>query len=294
MRTTLAHAFVLIVSLLFFVPAASPASAPPNSPATSPSTRPSPVTIETIDRPTLPLRGVVARIDLTDPRVRIVCIPAGTARPGTAPWPTTLETVPAAALRENTILAVNGDFFAAERTVDAEGVAARKQYIRGKKATPTGNAVSAGKLWARASSPVGMVVVAPDQTVSIVRARDVPNGAIQAVSGNRILVENGKPTLTHKDADTRAPRTAAALTPDGKTLLLVVVDGRSLRSRGATLGELATLLAELGAHTAVNLDGGGSSSIVLRDPTGTQKTLNNPSDGEDRPVANLLGVKLDE
>lgn len=284
----------LIVSLSLVGGLISQTAVARQAPVAAPATRPatSAITLERIERGALPLRGVLARIDLTDPAVKVISFPAGTAKPGTAPWPTTLETVAVAAERENVALAVNGDFFAAERTVDAQGVAVRKQYIRGKKATPTGNAVSGGKVWARAGGPVGMVVVDRAGKVSILRSREIPEGAAEVVSGNRILVENGVAAIVHKDSDTRAPRTAAALTADGKTLLLLVVDGRSIRSRGTTLGELATLMVELGAHTAVNLDGGGSTTLVSRNDAGKLETLNVPSDGEERPVANALGIRL--
>ncbi len=58
------------------------------------------------------------------------------------------------------------------------------------------------------------------------------------------------------------PRTAAGRTADG-ALILMVVDGRQAESRGATLDELATLMLDVGAVDALNLDGGGSSTLVV-------------------------------
>ena len=58
------------------------------------------------------------------------------------------------------------------------------------------------------------------------------------------------------------PRTAAARTADG-SLILMVVDGRQPGSRGVNLEELAALLRGVGAVDAVNLDGGGSSTLVV-------------------------------
>ena len=68
------------------------------------------------------------------------------------------------------------------------------------------------------------------------------------------------------------PRTAAGYTAEGD-LLVMVVDGRQESSRGVTLEELATLMWEIGAVEALNLDGGGSSTLVangilLNRPTG--------------------------
>lgn len=58
------------------------------------------------------------------------------------------------------------------------------------------------------------------------------------------------------------PRTAAGVTEDG-ALILMVVDGRQPESRGVSLDELARLMREVGAVDALNLDGGGSSTLVV-------------------------------
>jgi exopolysaccharide biosynthesis protein len=84
----------------------------------------------------------------------------------------------------------------------------------------------------------------------------------------------------------RHPRTAAGLRGDG-TLLLVTVDGRQPElSVGMTIDELASLMRELGADTALNLDGGGSTTMVV-----AGKLVNSPSDaGGERPVSDALLV----
>jgi exopolysaccharide biosynthesis protein len=249
-----------------------------------------PVRLERVVQAQLPLRAVVARVDLSTGGVEVVSLPAG-GLTGEAVWGTTLETVSAVAEREHLMVAINGDFFRAERTVDAEGVAARNQYVRGKRAMPTGNAVSGGKVWAKSAQPLPMLVVSREGRVSIVRQKEVPAGAREVVSGNRMLVEQGKAMLEHKESDLRAPRTAVGLSEDGNELILVVVDGRSILSRGCTLGEMADFMAGLGAFTALNLDGGGSSAMVSGGGDGKVELLNSPSDGQERPVANVLGVR---
>jgi len=81
----------------------------------------------------------------------------------------------------------------------------------------------------------------------------------------------------------RNPRTAVGVTATGK-VLLVVVDGRQARwSVGATLHELAGIMRRLGAVDALNLDGGGSSTMVVRG-----KVVNRPSDGNERSIASAL------
>jgi hypothetical protein len=109
------------------------------------------------------------------------------------------------------------------------------------------------------------------------------------VSGKPDLLRNGAVTSSQHGTDlctTRHPRTALGLSQDGKTLYLVVVDGRSTASVGATCAELATLMQGLGAYHALNLDGGGSSAMFVRG----QGVVNRPSDGTERVVANHLAV----
>ncbi|MFO0600903.1 MAG: phosphodiester glycosidase family protein [Myxococcaceae bacterium] len=109
------------------------------------------------------------------------------------------------------------------------------------------------------------------------------------VSGHPDLLRSGAVTSSQHTGSlctTRNPRTALGLSQDGKTLWLVVVDGRTTASVGMTCGELATLLKGLGAFHAVNLDGGGSSAMWLSG----QGVVNHPSDGTERTVGNALAV----
>ena len=87
------------------------------------------------------------------------------------------------------------------------------------------------------------------------------------------------------------PRTAVGVDHDTGEVLLLVVDGRSSRSRGYTMVELANLMVDLGADEAVNLDGGGSSTMVGRNRRGKVAVLNTPSDGGQRRVANAISVR---
>ncbi|MFB9838420.1 phosphodiester glycosidase family protein, partial [Actinoallomurus acaciae] len=86
-------------------------------------------------------------------------------------------------------------------------------------------------------------------------------------------------------------RTAAGLSANGRRLYLLVVDGRSPVSHGATLADLALLLRRAGARDALNLDGGGSSTFVLRTAGEPVVSVRNaPSGGTERAVANGVGV----
>lgn len=110
---------------------------------------------------------------------------------------------------------------------------------------------------------------------------------VHAVCGGPRLVEGGKTHITgtpEKFSSSivrgRHPRTAVAVTHDGN-LLFVVVDGRTKRNSGMTLPELAEYLIRLGAKEAINMDGGGSSSMFLKN-----RIVNHPSDGGERRISN--------
>ncbi|GAA3514380.1 exopolysaccharide biosynthesis protein [Streptosporangium album] len=115
-------------------------------------------------------------------------------------------------------------------------------------------------------------------------------GAVKAaVGGNQILVKDG---VARTSADnTAAPRTGVGFSADGRKMYLLTVDGRQTDSRGVTLTELAAMMAELGAHNALNLDGGGSSTMLAREPGSADVQVeNSPSDGEERHVPNGLAL----
>ncbi len=95
----------------------------------------------------------------------------------------------------------------------------------------------------------------------------VPDRILQGTSGRPMLVRDGEVDTESLDpvatANMRQPRTAAAVSRTGNTLWLLVTDGRQEHSVGLTMYELARTLAELGAHRALNLDGGGSSTLFV-------------------------------
>ncbi|MEO0558780.1 MAG: phosphodiester glycosidase family protein [Bacteroidota bacterium] len=121
----------------------------------------------------------------------------------------------------------------------------------------------------------------------------------EAISAGPMLLRNGRPT---KSADAEAffgtgipqrnPRSAIGVDSDGR-VWLVVVDGRQPDSRGVTLPELAALMAALGARDALNLDGGGSSAMVVRSGEALVR-LNRPTGYDvEREVATALGAFCD-
>lgn len=98
-------------------------------------------------------------------------------------------------------------------------------------------------------------------------------GVKEAVSFGPPLIVNGKPTISRGDGGWGiAPRTAIGQRETGEVLMLVI-DGRSLGSFGATLKDVQDILLNFGAVNAVNLDGGSSTTMFYNG-----KVINKPSD----------------
>lgn len=113
-----------------------------------------------------------------------------------------------------------------------------------------------------------------------------------AAGGYALLVADGKPVerLTQSNGG-REARSAVAFSQDNRTLYLVAVE-QSVDSTGLTLKEFAAFLAErLGAWRALNLDGGGSTSLAVR-PLGEFKPVlvNRPARGAERRVPDAISV----
>jgi hypothetical protein len=110
-----------------------------------------------------------------------------------------------------------------------------------------------------------------------------------AVGGFPVL-RDGAP-LAGLDTATAATRTAAGFGDHGRTLYLLALDGDAESDAGLTVAEVADLMRQAGADDAVNLDGGGSTTLVTRAPGAPAATVrNHPSGTAERPVANAVGV----
>lgn len=121
-------------------------------------------------------------------------------------------------------------------------------------------------------------------------------GLYNAISGDRMLVEKGKP-VSGLDSTTLEPRTAIGTTANGRWMIIIVVDGRQPGySEGCTFLELAKMLIKFGGvYTAMNFDGGGSSTMVIEN-NGVADLLNSPIEGgisgQERRVANHFGIEI--
>ena len=173
-----------------------------------------------------------------------------------------------------------------EAVLDAAGRVTRLVDGEGNTEIPADGSVlsgsGAGATFLRARATPGTLMSAKPtltlETVSGCNPVDVIGGGPAIVNAGQ--VEVGDEKFGHET--TRNPRTAFAVTARS-TWLLVTLDGRQPSSQGMRLDELAAELVQLGAVRAVNLDGGGSTTMVVRD-----SIRNAPSDGPEREVSDGL------
>lgn len=115
------------------------------------------------------------------------------------------------------------------------------------------------------------------------------------VGGHALLVNNGQAVKYTKDINVlggRRARTAAGISADGKKIYLAAAEGRTSRSAGLTLGELSDFMISIGCNKAVNLDGGGSTAMVLKELGSPERTrvINPEKNSAERKVVSGIGI----
>lgn len=291
--------------LCFFIAscAIAPQAMPPSRQALATSATTLPYTVERLSLPG-PVAGVLVKVDLNDPRVRVAVALADDRDPdGDGPCVGQLETTSQVARKHDFDVTINASFFAAPATREMAGE--KIHYFVGNCGWPQGWHFSNGKLHSKpnTASLRATMIVHRNGKISLADAvQALPADTQFAVSGNAMMLKNGVSTPPVKD-EARHPRSAVGLSVDARTLYILAIDGRQeSHSRGVTLGELANIFIQVGAHNAINLDGGGSSSLVIKDPgTGAFAIANQPSDLStlklpvrfERPVVDVLGIKLE-
>ena len=211
----------------------------------------------------------VVKITLNDPRVSVHVSRGGADPDGDGPWLTTLLPASEIADREHYDIAINGDFFTAQATKDIEGK--NTGYVKGKAAAPVGTAMTDGHLWHRAETIRPYLEITASKVARLAPGRPsdpIDPAARQIIGGGQILVRDGKAVAyTNEFALIRNPRTVVGVDKAGTQLTFLVVDGRQPElSIGMTLAELSEAMISLGCNSAINLDGGGSTTLVYRDP----------------------------
>lgn len=241
-----------------------------------------------------PLRIHVLKLDLASPEYQPVVVVNGDPD-GDGPAEAALEPPEAMASRAGLVAAVNSAVFGG--LPDASGKRS-DQWAVGMPVEILGWTVADGRersgverghaaLWFDATGRPGMAADPKGVDGGVADVR-------QATAGFWMLLVDGK--ILGGEGGPLHPRTAAGIDRDGKTLVLVVVDGRQPGlSEGMTSRELATIMQELGCDDAVNLDGGGSSVMLISDAGGSgpvaPRVVNSPSGGSPRPLPVLLGIR---
>ncbi|MDI9604807.1 MAG: phosphodiester glycosidase family protein [Bacteroidota bacterium] len=147
--------------------------------------------------------------------------------------------------------------------------------------SPTSEGLDNGAKWFLSQLKVGDKVGVTTEVKF--NNKNVSDKRLHAIGFRGVMLNKGVVTNTWNEVH---PRTAVGYSKDGKRVYLMVVDGRQNNySVGATTGHLGDILKSLGAYTGVNLDGGGSSAMVVNGVT-----ANKPSDGSERTVANGMMV----
>lgn len=181
------------------------------------------------------------------------------------------------AKRENAVVAINGGGF-----IDVDGF--------GNGGQPVGTLIQNGKILNNSSSSYnrGIIGFTNDNKLYLgkISATEAINiGIRDAVEFGPFLIVNGESAFINGNGGYGFhPRSAIAQRQDGIVLFLVI-DGRSLKSRGADMNELVEILLRYHAYNAANLDGGNSSVLVINN-----KIVNHPFNWdnreETRPIPN--------
>lgn len=254
-----------------------------------------------------PLRGCWAKVHLDADSVRVHVtgqLPPGASLPRGAE--ACLRTVPEWAEATHETLAVNANFFS--KVIPPKAGEPDPGWLDNMPVDLVGLSVSEGRVISPPRVVAGQgdpaLLITKDHRARIEEITSLPSDVDCAVAGmgrsdkghqpGSLLVTDGRNTgeTARVQPAARHPRTAAGVTADGRTLILLVIDGRQpAHSVGATLPELADIMISLGAANAINLDGGGSSSFYFHRPDGTLM-INHPSGGHWRPVGNHLGIAV--
>ncbi|HEY9291692.1 MAG TPA: phosphodiester glycosidase family protein, partial [Microlunatus sp.] len=155
-----------------------------------------------------------------------------------------------------------------------------RSTITDADAVPAGTSILVGR--GKGAETLSGLTVGQQVGLTVKASADVD----LAVGGSQRLLTDGRPTT---EDQVTAGRTAIGISKDGSRLWVVSIDGRQGDSHGMTIQELAALMSDLGAWNALNLDGGGSTTLVTRAAGTTEPTLTDrPSDGNQRLVSNAL------
>ena len=149
-----------------------------------------------------------------------------------------------------------------------------------------------GTTWSIATNARPCLVIHKNGSATIETLKAPTADDQEVIGGNVILVKNGV-MVPHADKH-RHPRTLVGIDAAKTKLIIMLIDGRKPGvAIGMTYDEEAAEMLRLGCRDAVNLDGGGSSVMAVRE-AGQLKILNEPTDGRERAVGDVLGISVDQ
>lgn len=112
-----------------------------------------------------------------------------------------------------------------------------------------------------------------------------------AIGGGSIILKDGELSLTNIHTKGSNPRTGIGINKDHTEMILVTIDGRDSSFKGVGQEMFGAIMKELGAYNALNLDGGGSTTMAVKASGESKSTVvNKPSEGSQRLVINGVGV----
>lgn len=234
-----------------------------------------------------PLMVHIVEIDLTTPGIRVQVTPGTDVGDRTE---VTARTTSEFLQEFDLKLAVNANFFYQFR----EATPWNYYPHSGQRVHAVGEAIANGTVYSEAEPSWPVLCFAADNRARI-QPDACPEGTQQGVAGSHLLIQNRQPMpLSEYDVDQGLhSRTVAALDAAGETLWLVAIDDKQPRySEGVTSAEMVDILMELGVDTALNLDGGGSTTLVMAEgdrPVVLNAPVHTKIPMRERPVANHLG-----
>ncbi len=233
-----------------------------------------------------PLRIQVLRYDLHAPGFELAVV-IGDDPDGDGPIEAVLTHPRALARDAGLVAAVNTNPW---RMIPPTTDGIRTPYIAGLGCDISGWAVSDGREQSPPQDGHWNVWVDEDGRVRV-DERPETRSVRHAAAGFGGLIHRGK--IVAAGGQALHPRTAVGIDRLQRWLILVVVDGRQAKvSEGMSLWELAELMMELGCYDAINLDGGGSTIMLLEDDEGHLRLQNRPSDRTGpRPIPVMLGIR---
>ncbi|MGD1858939.1 MAG: phosphodiester glycosidase family protein [Leptolyngbyaceae cyanobacterium] len=229
----------------------------------------------------------IITVDLTAPGVEVVVSPGrASGDDGETEAQTTTQFLTQTAAQ----VAVNANFF----NPFVEKTPWNFQPRVGDRANILGIGMADGQTYSPPEANWPALCFAKNNRAQVVADGTCPSGTQQAIAGNQQLVAKGE-AVPIDYRDRAYARVMAVVSRGGSQLSLVVVDGKQPHySEGATLAQLIEIALSLDADAALNLDGGGSTTLVIETPNG-DRPLNAPIHtkwpGRQRPVANHLGIR---